>query len=405
MSEYVNVSELNFKLRDELDKYLWELVTCGGSDLHLKANSIIRKRVNGEIIKIDDERFLSQSEALTLAKELLRGRFDELVTKKSVDFTYKPLNLGGKPNENYRFRVNIFFQMDGTSAVFRTIPVQIPSLEKLGLPSSIRQICENTYRGIVLVTGPTGSGKSTTLASMIDFINQRRKSHIITIEDPIEFVHSDKECVINQRSVGQDAIDFASALRGALREDPDIILVGEMRDLETIEIAMRAAETGHLVLSTLHTVDAKDTIKRIIGMFPGEEQNRIRLTIASVVKGIISQRLCKTTDHSRVAAIEVMLQTHRISNLILNGKDEEIYDAMIESAKDSGMQTFDAHLLELYKAKRITRAEALENASKRDDLQGRLDLVDSAQRVGEIQGGAQVVADDEKVFSLKKVFD
>lgn len=260
----VDVSKLDFKLRDELNGYLEELISSHGSDLHVKANSIIRKRVNGELYPVENARFISTAEGLTLAKELLRGRFDELISKKSVDFTYKL-------NENFRFRSNIFFQMDGVSAVFRVIPTKIPPLESLGLPESVKNLCDHVHRGMILVTGPTGSGKSTTLASMIDYINNCRKSHIITIEDPIEFIHEDRGCVINQRSVGQDTPDFASALRAALREDPDIILVGEIRDLETLTIALMAAETGHLVLATLHTKDAQETINRILGMFKGPE--------------------------------------------------------------------------------------------------------------------------------------
>ena len=399
MSYEVNIAELDFKLRDELNGYLEELIRCGGSDLHIKSNAIIHKRVHGDVVEIDNKRFLNKQEALTLAKELLRGRFGELVEKKSVDFTHAL-------NDNYRFRVNMFFQMDGVSAVFRTIPTNIPSFEELNLPKSIQNICENVYRGLVLVTGPTGSGKSTTLASMIDYINRRRKSHIITIEDPIEFVHKDKSCIINQRSIGQDAVDFSSALREALREDPDIILVGEMRDVDTMEIALRAAETGHLVLSTLHTIDAKDTVKRIIGMFPGTEQNRIRLTLSSVLKAIISQRLCRTVDKKRVAALEVMLQTHRISKLILESKDEQIRDAMMESGKDSGIQLFDDHILDLYSRGIISKEEALENATKRDDLEERLDIVDSKARVEAIQAGdRKPTFAEEKTFALKKQFD
>ncbi len=260
----INIDQLDFKLRDELNIYLLELINSSGSDLHIKAEGIIRKRVKGEIVPISNKRVLSSKEAITLAKELLRSRFNELVDKKSVDFTYKF-------NDDYRFRVNTFFQMDGVSFVFRTIPTKPPTFDELRLPNAVKQMCKEIYRGIILVTGPTGSGKTTTLASMINYINNHRRSHIITIEDPIEFVYKDENCIINQRSIGQDTANFADALRGALREDPDIILVGEMRDLETIEIAMHAAETGHLVLSTLHTVDAKDTIGRIISMFPGNE--------------------------------------------------------------------------------------------------------------------------------------
>lgn len=357
----VDVSKLDFKLRDELNGYLEELISSHGSDLHVKANSIIRKRVNGELYPVENARFISTAEGLTLAKELLRGRFDELISKKSVDFTYKL-------NENFRFRSNIFFQMDGVSAVFRVIPTKIPPLESLGLPESVKNLCDHVHRGMILVTGPTGSGKSTTLASMIDYINNCRKSHIITIEDPIEFIHEDRGCVINQRSVGQDTPDFASALRAALREDPDIILVGEIRDLETLTIALMAAETGHLVLATLHTKDAQETINRILGMFKGPELEHAKMSCADVIQGIISQRLCRRKDGGRVAAVEIMLQSPRIKQLILKSRQDEIGQAIVESGESSGMQTFDRDLLRLFSEGVITKENALMASSKPNDL-------------------------------------
>lgn len=357
----VDVSKLDFKLRDELNGYLEELISSHGSDLHVKANSIIRKRVNGELYPVENARFISTAEGLTLAKELLRGRFDELISKKSVDFTYKL-------NENFRFRANIFFQMDGVSAVFRVIPTKIPPLESLGLPESVKNLCDHVHRGMILVTGPTGSGKSTTLASMIDYINNCRKSHIITIEDPIEFIHEDRGCVINQRSVGQDTPDFASALRAALREDPDIILVGEIRDLETLTIALMAAETGHLVLATLHTKDAQETINRILGMFKGPELEHAKMSCADVIQGVISQRLCRRKDGGRVAAVEIMLQSPRIKQLILKSRQDEIGQAIVESGESSGMQTFDRDLLRLFNEGVITKENALMASSKPNDL-------------------------------------
>lgn len=357
----VDVSKLDFKLRDELNGYLEELISSHGSDLHVKANSIIRKRVNGELYPVENARFISTAEGLTLAKELLRGRFDELISKKSVDFTYKL-------NENFRFRSNIFFQMDGVSAVFRVIPTKIPPLESLGLPESVKNLCDHVHRGMILVTGPTGSGKSTTLASMIDYINNCRKSHIITIEDPIEFIHEDRGCVINQRSVGQDTPDFTSALRAALREDPDIILVGEIRDLETLTIALMAAETGHLVLATLHTKDAQETINRILGMFKGPELEHAKMSCADVIQGVISQRLCRRKDGGRVAAVEIMLQSPRIKQLILKSRQDEIGQAIVESGESSGMQTFDRDLLRLFNEGVITKENALMASSKPNDL-------------------------------------
>ena len=224
-----------------------------------------------------------------------------------------------------------------------------------------------------MVTGPTGSGKSTTLASIINNINLHQKKHIITIEDPIEFVYKDENSLINQRAIGQDAKDFSTALRAALREDPDVILVGEMRDMETIETAMHAAETGHLVLSTLHTVDAKDTINRIIGMFPGNEQNKIRMSLSAVLQGVLSQRLVKTTDGKRAAAIEILLRNARIASLIEDERDSEITEAIQEGKDIYGMQTFDQALLDLYKENKITKEEALINATNRSDLNMKLD--------------------------------
>ena len=357
----VDISKLDFKLRDELNGYLEELVREGGSDLHIKSNSVIRKRIHGEMMPVSSSRFLSTQEGLTLAKELLRGRFNDLVENKSADFIHKL-------NEDYRFRVNIFFQMDGVSAAFRAIPVKLPVLEDLGLPESVAKLCDTVYRGIVLVTGPTGSGKSTTLASMIDRINKKRKAHIITIEDPIEFVHKDINCLINQRSIGQDATNFATALRASLREDPDIILVGEIRDYETMNIALMAAETGHLVLSTLHTRDAQETVNRVLGMFSGIELERARMGLGSALQAIISQRLCQKIDGGRVAAVEVMLQTPRIKQLILKDRQDEILTAITEAGIHSGMQTFDSALLNLYKNKIITREEALNSSTTPNDL-------------------------------------
>ena len=358
------VSSLSFEMDKKLRFYLSGLVEHGGSDLHIKSGSHYRGRIQGEMRKLSDE-ILSYKDGIQLAKEVLKGRFKDLVRDKSVDFNYKL-------NEKYRFRGNMFFQADGVSAVFRVIPVDIPTMEDLKLPSSISKLCD-LKRGLVLVTGPTGSGKSTTLASIINNINLHQKKHIITIEDPIEFVYKDEQSLINQRAIGQDAKDFSTALRAALREDPDVILVGEMRDMETIETAMHAAETGHLVLSTLHTVDAKDTINRIIGMFPGNEQNKIRMSLAAVLQGVLSQRLVKTVDGKRTAAIEILLRNARIESLIADARDSEITEAIKEGKDIYGMQTFDQALLELYMNGRISKEEALINASNRSDLNMKLD--------------------------------
>lgn len=372
-SQYqVDPSQLDFKQREILNQYLDFLIQNGGSDLHIKSGAVIRGRIHGELVKFSKTPF-SKEDAMTLAKELLITRFPELIEKKSVDFTYKL-------NDEYRFRVNIFFQIDGISAVFRTIPVKIPEIDELGLPPSIKDICDTAMRGVVLLTGPTGSGKTTTIASMINRINRQRTSHVVTIEDPVEFIFKDEKCIINQRAIGEDCNNFADSLRAALREDPDVIFVGEMRDLETIETALHAAETGHLVFSTVQTIDAKETVNRIIAMFEQAEQERIRMTLASVLEAVISQRLARTTDGKRVAVVEVLRKNTRIKDMILDSRDDEIPDAIADGRNTYGMQTFDQHLLDLYRDGVITREEALDKASKRNDLDLQIKNVDLAKK-------------------------
>ena len=352
-------------MKKRLDLYLKTMVANGGSDLHLKAKSNVRVRING-VLKVLGKEFMTPEEIDALAKEITTPyQYKKLTSSKSVDFTYF------YDDEN-RFRVNIFYQMYGLSAVFRTIPSKIPTVEELKLPSVIKSFAD-IPRGLVLVTGVTGSGKSTTLAAIINRINHTYNKHIITMEDPIEFVHKDKKCLINQRSIGQDSNSFKDALPAALREDPDVILVGEMRDTETIDLALHAANTGHLVFSTLHTLDAKETINRVIGMFPEQEQNRIRLSLASILKGVISQRLVKTLKGSRIAAVEVMVQTARISELIADNRDFEIPDAIAEGQDIYGSQTFDQHLLDMVESGIISEEVALENSTSPSDLKLRLE--------------------------------
>ncbi len=360
MHEYdVNVENLTFETLKRVRGYLKRMVDAGGSDLHLKAGGVVRARINGEIVPLSGDIF-SKEDGITFAKELLRTRFSEFVEEKELDLTY-PFD------ENTRFRVNIFFQMDGVSAVFRVIPVKILSIEELGLPDVLHRFTM-AERGLVLVTGVTGSGKSTTLAALINEINWKRRRHVITIEDPIEFVHKDRKCIVNQRSIGQDSLSFSNALRAALREDPDIILVGEMRDVETIDIALHAADTGHLVFSTLHTLDAKETINRIISMFPTQEQNRVRMTLASTLTGIASQRLIPTVDNKRTAALEILVKTARIEQLILENRDIEIRDAIEEGKEIYGSQSFDQAILDLYNSGRISQEKAFEYATSPSDL-------------------------------------
>ncbi len=351
-------------MEKKLQFYLKNLIHNGGSDLHLKSGSIIRLRVSGDLLKLGDK-VISAEELDGIAQAILsKEQYQTLVTTKELDCTYVL-------DADNRFRVNFFYQLDGLSAVMRIIPVKILTLEELGLPNAIKELSE-MHRGLVLVTGVTGSGKSTTLAAMLNNINSTKKKHIITVEDPVEFVHPDKESLVSQRGVGQDTHSFANALKGALREDPDIILVGEMRDLETIEIALHAANTGHLVFSTLHTLDAKETVNRIIGMFPKEEQNRIRVTLASVLSGIICQRLVKTVDGKRAAALEVMIQTPRIVDLIAQNRDSEILDSIEEGSEIYGSQSFDQALLALYKEKRISEEVVLEHATNASDMKLKL---------------------------------
>ncbi len=389
------VDALTFEILKKVRAYLKRLIDVGGSDLHVKANSVIRARVNGDIVPLSGEIF-SKEDALTFAKELLRHRFAEFVEKKELDLTY-PFD------ENTRFRVNVFFQMDGVSAVFRVIPVKILSIEELQLPDIVHKFTL-AERGLVLVTGVTGSGKSTTLAALINEINWKRRRHIITIEDPVEFVHKDRKCIVNQRSIGQDSLSFGNALRASLREDPDIILVGEMRDMETVEIALHAADTGHLVFSTLHTLDAKETINRIIAIFPTEEQNRIRLTLSSVLEGVISQRLIPTVDDKRTAALEVLVATSRIEQLILENRDNEIKDAIEEGKEIYGSQSFDQAILDLYRKGKISKEKAFENATSPSDLKLKMDGVvgssDSQEKAGEY--GQDREYREEDIFELKQ---
>ena len=397
MSNEVDVSKLTFEQLKKVRAYLKKMIEIGGSDLHIKANSVIRARINGNIVQFGGG-ILSKEDAITFAKELLKGRYAEFVEKKEIDLVY-PFD------ENNRFRVNVFFQMDGVSAVFRVIPVKIPTFEELHLPDVLKKFTQ-IERGLVLVTGVTGSGKSTTLATLVNHINKTKKKHIITIEDPIEFVHKDRGCIVNQRSVGQDTLSFGTALRASLREDPDIILVGEMRDKETINLALHAADTGHLVFSTLHTIDAKETINRIIAQFPTDEQNRVRLSVAGVIQGVVSQRLIPTVDGGRRAAMEIMLRTPTIEKLIMENRDYEIRDA-IEAGKDHyKSQSFDQSILDLYLDGVISKEQALENATSASDLELKISgltsgKITSVPKKGREEKGESAPVSDEDIFELK----
>ncbi|WP_241091603.1 type IV pilus twitching motility protein PilT [Campylobacter showae] len=392
-------NEKKAEMKVILDGYLAKLIELGGSDLHVKSNKVVRGRFNGEIFTMGDK-ILDYDNSILLAKEILGANYYNLMKRKSVDFTYKL-------NDDYRFRSNVFLQMDGVSFVFRTIPTKIPTMSELLLPPVIEKLCNKVNRGIVLATGPTGSGKTTTLASMINHLNHTKNYHIVTIEDPIEFIYNDDKSVINQRGIGQDVDSFADALRASLREDPDVIFVGEMRDLETVRTAINAAETGHLVLATLHTLDAKETIGRVINMFPKEEQNRIRMTFASVAEAIISQRLVVTTAGKRRVACEIMVKNIRIRDMILEDRDSEIYDAIEQSKNTYGMQTFEQHLLDMYTSGIITKEEALKSASRRENLDIKIKSADLAKKramVASIEEDADLLKEfQSEVIALKDI--
>jgi twitching motility protein PilT len=372
--------------------YLAKMVEQGGSDLHIKANSKIYSRVQGKVIPFSDEEF-SAEDIDQFARDLLKDRYQEFVDKKELDLVYVY-------SEDLRFRVNMFFQMDGISGVFRVVPVKILTVDQLNLPAVVHKFTD-AERGLVLVTGVTGSGKSTTLAALISEINHTKHKHILTIEDPIEFVHKSAKSIINQRSIGQDTFSFGNALRAALREDPDIILVGEMRDMETIEIALHAAETGHLVFSTLHTLDAKETVNRIISTFPVEEQNRIRITLASVLKGVISQRLIPTIDKKRAAALEVLFATPRIEQLIMENRDNELRDTMEEGKEIYGSQTFDQALLDLFQAGRISKEDAFANATSASDLKLKMEGMQANMSSKDGEMKRQEEFREDEIFALK----
>jgi twitching motility protein PilT len=340
----------------DLDQLLVTLVDRGGSDLHLTAGIRPSIRVNGEITPLDEFPVCTPDELQkALYSIMTQKQREEFENTLELDMSY---SLPGKA----RFRVNIFRQRDSIGSVMRVIPFEILPLEKLGIPE---QVANFAYmpRGFVLVTGPTGSGKSTTLASIIDLVNRNRAAHIMTVEDPIEFLHGHKKSVVNQREVGTDTYGFTAALKHVLRQDPDVILVGEMRDLETIQIALTAAETGHLVFGTLHTQDAPQSIDRIIDVFPPHQQEQIRVMLSGALQGVVCQTLVKTADgKGRVAACEVMMATSAVKNLIREGKTHQIYSA-IQAGAAHGMVAMDQSLATLVKQGKITYEDALEKAN------------------------------------------
>ncbi len=345
----------------DLHAVLAFLVQQSGSDLHIARGSAPLVRIRGHLAPIQGHPELTaqaiQSTLYAILTQKQRERFEENL---ELDFAY------AVPGAS-RFRVNIYRQRETMGAVFRVIPFEIKTLEQLGVNPRISTLAA-LPRGMVLVTGPTGSGKSTTLAALIDLANRTRHDHIMTVEDPIEFLHQNKNCLVNQREVGEDTHSFGNALKHVLRQDPDIILVGELRDLETISVALTAAETGHLVLGTLHTQDAAQTVDRIIDVFPPEQQQQVRVQLAGALQGIVSQALVRSADgKGRVAATEVLFATGAIRNLIREGKTHQIYSAM-QAGAQQGMQTMDQCLAELVKQNRVQFEQALEKAHHADDF-------------------------------------
>jgi twitching motility protein PilT len=333
------------------------------SDLHVTPGTEPVVRVRGKLQRLDEFEKLNPDVTRELVYRILSTQQQKtLETKRNVDLAY---SLPGVA----RFRVNAFFQRQAIGAAFRMIPSEIKSLAELGLPAQLADLAAKP-RGLVLVTGPTGSGKSTTLAAMLDMINRTRSEHILTIEDPIEFLHWHRSCVVNQREIGGDATTFAEALRAALRQDPDVILVGEMRDLETIGTALTAAETGHLVFATLHTQSAPQTIDRVIDVFPAEQQDQVRVQLSGTLQGVVTQTLVPTADgRGRVAALEILIPDDAVRNLIRQGKIEQIYSGM-QTGTANGMQTMEQSLASLVLRHVITREEALNRSSRPDMLIG-----------------------------------
>ncbi|HYY41802.1 MAG TPA: type IV pilus twitching motility protein PilT [Pyrinomonadaceae bacterium] len=358
----MSANEASLEQQLSLSDLLKKLIELGGSDLHLTTNSAPQVRVDGELRPLEGFKVLTSGDTKQLAYSVLtdaqKHRFEEAL---ELDFSFGVRGLS-------RFRANLFNQRGAVGAVFRAIPYEIKSFEQLGLPAIVTKLCDKP-RGLILVTGPTGSGKSTTLAAMLDKINRERHEHIVTIEDPIEFLHNHKSCLVNQREVGSDTRGFSEALRTALRQDPDVVLIGEMRDLETIESALRIAETGHLTFATLHTNTAASTINRIIDVFPSAQQAQIRAQLSLVLEGILCQSLIPRADgRGRAMALEILVPNPAIRNLIREDKVHQIYSMMQTGQGKHGMQTFNQSLATLYHKRLIALDVAMQRSSNPEEL-------------------------------------
>src|SRR5438445_3201991 len=351
---------------NSIDELLEDMVARNASDLHVTVGTPPVVRVRGEVQRLEEFAPLSAEDTQQILYRILSSEQQkQFELKRQLDFSHSIPGLA-------RFRVNVYFQRESIGAAFRLIPAELKTLEELGIPSSLHQLAEKP-RGLVLVTGPTGSGKSTTLAALIDEINRNRSEHILTIEDPIEFLHRHKRCIVNQREIGPDATSFAEALRAALRQDPDVILVGEMRDLETIATALTAAETGHLVFGTLHTQSAPSTIDRIIDVFAAEQQEQVRIQIAGTLQAVVTQALLPTLDgKGRVPALEILLPDDAVRNLIRQGKVEQIYSVM-QTNSGRGMQTMEQSLADLIIRRIVDFELGLSRSSRPAQLIGLLE--------------------------------
>lgn len=357
----------------QIDILFQIMVEKGSSDLHLCTGQVPMLRLSGDMVPIEGMGIVSPEDAETVLREIMPAKnLQEFLEKHDTDFAYELPGYG-------RFRANIFMDRNGWGGVFRLIPSKILTAEQLGLAPAILDLCM-LPKGLVLVTGPTGSGKSTTLCAMINYINEHRCDHIITIEDPIEFVHPNKKCLINQREVHVHTMSFKNALRAALREDPDIVLVGEMRDLETIEIAIETAETGHLVFGTLHTTTAASTVNRIIDQFPADRQSQIRTMLASSLKGVIAQNLLKKIGGGRVAALEVLIVTRAISAMIRDGKTHQIESAMQVGGK-YGMVLLNDALFKVVKDGLVHPQEAFNKAVDKEDFLNKMKQIGRAKEI------------------------
>jgi len=349
----------NKTVQDELNRWLYMLIDAEGADLHVKSNSPLYARLKSDIVKLSEEQ-PTDDMMYQLVELLTHGDIETFRKKRDFDGAYKL-------DDKYRFRFNIFMHVNGISIAFRLIPDVIQTLEDLNLPPAMAKLSD-LRRGLVLVTGTTGSGKTTTLATIIEMINQKHPRHIITIEDPVEYVFHDKKSIIEQRELGAHTLSFAKALRAAMREDPDIIMVGEIRDLATAEAIIQAVNTGHLVFSTVHTLNAQETIDRLVGLFPTNEQNRVRQVLAGTLEATISQRLIEGTDGKMIPAVEMMFKSPLVQELIRSKRDDELPDAIAKEGTMYDSVTFDTALFHLTLAEKITEERAYQYATSPADL-------------------------------------